>query len=567
MNVVLVVPPATSAGVALSSLAGAEHLGVAYLAAALRKAGHEVGIVNADVALYVGVQTGRLVTPDLDAAIRLCKEEILSHSPDFIGFSVTGPSLEPALALARWVKERKPDIHVSFGGHQATATARDLMRNEPVIDSIGIGECDETILPVVHRLESAISLSGVSGFLYRDGNGIAGGPPPRPGKALYALEKLGFPARDDLQRISALTGLKEARLSTSRGCQDHCTFCADATQHSFRRYQMRPPKAVIDEIEQLNREFGIEHFWLVDDNFATRDPESQNRAKLIADLLLERRLGVTCRAYFRPDAFHGAPDLTEHLFDAGIVTALIGVESGSPRRLKYLGKRAQIADIRQTADAMHHVGMGLQIGFIMFDPLTSFADIRQDVQLLDEMGELYVIFNVVQNMDVYPGTSYRRLLEVRGLSDFDHPYLGGFRKYRYADPRIASLAAALESRYTPALMASDNAIWRVKLFLIPKLIWMRRWNRLNAADADRIDPLRDRLAGVCTALSGLHRDFLNRAIEWAEAECLDEAIDPAFQDLVLRRSPHLDAIRDMNLVAAGILSRCAPFDQTGKPTP
>ena len=89
---VLVVPPLIHAGVAFTSVAGPEHIGVAYLAASLRREGIKTIILNFDLDTYLKVMKHEgfvEIQPDpVDMADR-----ILAENPAFVGITVTGPTL------------------------------------------------------------------------------------------------------------------------------------------------------------------------------------------------------------------------------------------------------------------------------------------------------------------------------------------------------------------------------------------------------------------------------------------------------------------------------------------
>jgi hypothetical protein len=188
--------------------------------------------------------------------------------------------------------------------------------------------------------------------------------------------------------------------------------------------------------------------------------------------------------------------------------------------------------------------MGLQIGFIFFDPMTSFDDMKLDADFLNELGELYVLFNFIQNMDVYPGTLYRRQLELRGLSTATHPYKGGFRQYRYADDRIAPLAVHLESLYTSSkeLMAADQAIWRLKIFNLPKLRWLRGLGLMPSRIGRETEDIQEQTNELCDALNRLHYDFLGMAIDVAECGYNRDKVEVCARSLFRRRGKQIDRL-------------------------
>ena len=551
-KIVLVVPPLANAGVALTSLAGAEHIGLGYIASSLRQKGYSVEILNFDIPIYVAVQTGKDNSEIVLPLLQDCAKKIMFYKPNFVGFTITGPTLNIALKIAGYIRKENLNIHICLGGHQASATGKKLLEEENIIDSIALGESDHTIIDLINRLEKGVELKGIEGFFYRNNNKILGGWHISSSKNVYELDSVAFPARDDLEIIYTQTNLREARLSSSRGCNGFCTFCADATQHKFRRYKMRSPENVVKELEFLKNTYQIEHFWLVDDNFLLPETISQERAKLIAKLIIERNLNITVRAYFRPDAFKGAPDLMDLLFKAGFITGLIGIESGSPRRLKYLGKRCSLQDIRKSVLSFHRVGMGLQIGFIFFDPLTTFEDMKIDADFLYEIKELYVLFNFVQNMDVYPGTAYRKMLENKGLSTAIHPYKGDFRQYSYIDKRIEQLAKGLEEFYTDELMAIDHAIWRLKIFTLPKLKWLTLRGKTDQ-HIEKIKKIQFETKKNCDILNKIHYDFLKDLIVSVEGNSPIEILELNFNKLLYSRASCIENLMYLHTESSQLL--------------
>lgn len=530
---VLVVPPLIHAGVAFTSVAGPEHIGVAYLAASLRREGIKTIILNFDLDTYLKVMKHEgfvEIQPDpVDMADR-----ILAENPTFVGITVTGPTLTTSLDLSAELKRRRPDLHVCFGGHQATSAALPLMLEEPTIDSIGLGDCDFTLPSFVRGVFGGADLDGFEGFYYRkEDKSIGGGwktgarkgdliriepnPAHKPADGdKYALWDLPHPARDDLVTIRKHTGANEARLSTSRGCMDFCTFCATSDRAGFRRHTLRPPEDVVEEITDLNERFGIDHFWLVDDNFVSRSEASQERAAEICEAILKSPLHTTMRAYFRADAFDGRSDLLPLMFRAGVTMGLIGVESATPRRLKYFGKHCTSDQVRSTIRAIREIGMGLQIGYIFFDPMTSIPDMREDTDFLMEIDEAYNLFNFVQSMDVYPATPYRRMIQKKGLGHFDHAYRGGFRRYEYEDPRIQPLADAVDEEYSPPMMAIDRSLMRLRAFNLPRLRWLAEGGVLDTADEElwnRSNRQAEELFGI---LAKRHTEWMHNAIDNAE---------------------------------------------------
>lgn len=197
-------------------------LGIAYLAAVLEKAHHEVKLVDAAALGY-----------EKDDMIR----EIRSFSPDLVGISTTTASFSRGLAVAEAVKGQL-DLTVIVGGPHTTALPEETLRNA-CFDIGVIGEGEFTMLGVTHKLESDGDLADVKGIAYRKESSVRRNP-ARP--YIRNLDSLPFPARHLLPPLavyrptpSAYKRMPQATMITSRGCPYNCTFCDRSVCDSGRR--------------------------------------------------------------------------------------------------------------------------------------------------------------------------------------------------------------------------------------------------------------------------------------------------------------------------------------------
>jgi len=109
-------------------------LGILYVAAALRAAGHDVHVYDGDP----------VVRPKLAA-------EIAWVNPDIVGFSFLTMTWERALRLVGQVRALLPGARLIAGGAHATADPAGTLRAFPV-DAVVVGEGEETAVDLVRRL-------------------------------------------------------------------------------------------------------------------------------------------------------------------------------------------------------------------------------------------------------------------------------------------------------------------------------------------------------------------------------------------------------------------------------
>ncbi|MCP5055535.1 MAG: cobalamin B12-binding domain-containing protein [bacterium] len=81
-------------------------MGILYIAAELRRAGVEAGVIDADI-------EGLTVKETADRTIAM--------EPDLVGFPVMTPQLPATLEACFWLKELAPEIPIVIGGGRTSA--------------------------------------------------------------------------------------------------------------------------------------------------------------------------------------------------------------------------------------------------------------------------------------------------------------------------------------------------------------------------------------------------------------------------------------------------------------
>src|SRR5579859_771502 len=92
--------------------------------------------------------------------------------------------------VAREIKLAHPQAHVLIGGPHATPFAREMLEHYPDIDTVSVGESEETFMELVGRLERGEPASGIAGTHYRAGGAVVAGPPRG---SIHDLDQLASP--------------------------------------------------------------------------------------------------------------------------------------------------------------------------------------------------------------------------------------------------------------------------------------------------------------------------------------------------------------------------------------
>ena len=118
-------------------------------------------------------------------------EEVIAElDADLIGMSCWTSNRRGVSYVAKLVKRVKPSCHVVIGGPHATPLAKEMLAHHAEIDTVVVGEGEETFLELAARLERGEPTAAVAGTWYRDGARIVEAP-ERP--AIKQLDDLASP--------------------------------------------------------------------------------------------------------------------------------------------------------------------------------------------------------------------------------------------------------------------------------------------------------------------------------------------------------------------------------------
>jgi len=254
-------------------------IGLASLAASLIEA-HEVEIFDPNVSR---------------SPMEELKESILSCQPDVVGVSLRNidttnkrkvvnyyPFFRQTLSVIRSVT----DVPLVVGGSGFSMFAQEIMEREGSIDVGVYLEGERCFREVLDRWDEA---SKPSGLFFREGGEIQfsglGDPVP--------LDEIHLPARC-LIDPTPYSGNRDALgVETKRGCSLNCIYCVYGFLNG-KRYRLRRPEQVVEDIETLAEHCGMQRFTFVDSVFNL----PLEHAQAICDLLVQRKNRMRWSAWF-----------------------------------------------------------------------------------------------------------------------------------------------------------------------------------------------------------------------------------------------------------------------------
>lgn len=335
--------------------------------------------------------------------------------------------------------------HIAAYGYYPTFHFEEILRACPAIDSVVLGEPEEVFAELAETPDGA-----VPGLARRDGGGNIVFSRRKP---VEDLDALPFPVRTE-----AMFRLPEVNLQGSRGCYGQCTFCCiNPFYAAGSHWRGRSPENIAAEIDALMARHGAKDFYFTDPNFFGPGARGQDRAMRLASLLKSRdiRFGIEARVNDVHD------ETVEALVEAGLRHLLIGLESGRDSSLKRLNKMTTVAQNENALRILRKHGIEPNVGFIMFEPLSTLEDIRANLEFLRRnslLNQLAVTANVLYHHQiVLKGSPAFRVLRDRGLLALseDEGYEG---IAAFTDPRTANLADLMR-RITNSVFLRMYGIW------------------------------------------------------------------------------------------------------------
>jgi ribosomal peptide maturation radical SAM protein 1 len=234
-----------------------------------------------DDARYVDEILGRCRREVIDRILRArsrverfvdaCLDEVLAARPRVVGFTSTFQQHVASLALAKRIKQRRPDIAIVFGGGNCEgAMGAETVRQFPFVDAAVSGEGDLVVVDLVRRLLNGGSIEGMPGVRTRAE--VAGGAKQWTSTpSVQDMDALAIPNYSDFFkqfRASRFAASWQPSLffETSRGCwwgeRQHCTFCG--LNGTTMRFRSKSQRRALDELVQLAKKYPRSDVQVVD---------------------------------------------------------------------------------------------------------------------------------------------------------------------------------------------------------------------------------------------------------------------------------------------------------------
>lgn len=394
-------------------------LGILRIASMLESAGIAVELVDLS-----GVENY------LDAL----RDHLKVSAAKFVGITVTTPQLPHVVTIVDEIRRVRPDIRVILGGPHITLTASAVKLEKK---ALRIGRAHLALKYLQTLADVLVAGDGefaIFDALRPEAPFLVDGDDPKAGlfmtNAMY--EEAPYPAREliDVKSYNyEIEGFNATSVIAQLGCPFNCGFCGGRNSKSLRQIRTRSSLSVIDEVKMLHQSYGFTAFMFYDDELNV----NKKMIELMDGLTnLQMALGVEFRfrGFVKSELF--TLDQAKAMRRAGFRWLLSGFESGAPRILENINKRATLADNNRTMDIAREAGLKVKALMSVGHPGESF----------DTISDTQAWLLAVQPDDfdctiitTYPGTPYYD-------EAIPHPTLPGVFTYR--QPKTGDLLHAVD---------------------------------------------------------------------------------------------------------------------------
>lgn len=386
-------------------------IGLAYLAAVLKEAGHQVLLFNGEppesnlsgkekvvVNIDFYKQAHELANPVWDRFRRA----IEYFRPDVVGISVWTGGYRSALNIARISREFNPDITVIAGGVHASLVPLELLEKNQDIDYVVSGEGEVTTVELISALENKTDINGIPGVYSRkDGKIIHTSSRPH----IDDLGNLPFPDFEDVFEKNFYSPDAFGAVIASRGCPYLCSYCASSKLWT-NKVRFRSPGNIVDEIEHRIRTCRTQSFRFNDDTFTLQ----KEMVLAVCDLILNRKLRIRWQCDVRADTI--SPDLIKCMKEAGCYQVNMGVESASSRILSQIKKNISLREVRNAVRIIRSQGIDIAMYFMIGFPGETKQEALETIHIANKLKPDIPIWSIVTP---YPGTEIYESLKKQNL--------------------------------------------------------------------------------------------------------------------------------------------------------
>jgi len=367
-----------------------EPLGILYLSAALKKAGHETHFYD------VGIE------PEADLAAFFDRVK-----PDVVAYSTTTGMHRYYAALNRRLKASGRSFVALFGGPHPTYEPTFI--EDEGVDVACQGEGEGPIVDLADAIRDGARIAGIANLSVKAADGAVTRACVRP--FIADLDEIPFPDRELIYKYNHYRKLSTKYVLASRGCPYDCTYCFNHALEAIyegkgKFIRRRSVANLIAELKDVVRTPNTKRVFFIDDVFLIEKKWSLAFCDAYA-----KEIGVPFMACTRIELV--TEEIARALKKANINTLVFAVESADPvTRRETLKRDMDDALIVERAEILRRNGIPFYTQNMLGLPGESLDDCLKTLKFNAKLRPGYAWASIFQP---YPGTELGKRVSAEGL--------------------------------------------------------------------------------------------------------------------------------------------------------
>lgn len=378
-------------------------IGIVTLAGLLTGMNHEVEVLDMNI--------------EQDAYGAL-QEKLANFQPEAVCLSVrnidplankTSSLIPPFVVTVRLVKAVLPQTKLIVGGTGFSLFPARILLELPEINYGIVGEAEISLPALLNSLDNP---GQIKGLCWREGDQVQVMPPA----AEFDMKSYLPPERSIMNPSRYLdinTYVPAIGIETKRGCPFSCAYCV-YPQLQGNELRCRHPKDVVDELDFLQGEYGIERFHFTDP--VVNIP--RGHLEEICREILKRKLKVWWSGFFREDYL--TAENVRLFAKAGCECFSFSPDGLHQQALDVLQKNLTEADILKAAQLTAGTDVVNVYHFMVNVPGETVETAARGIEMMEKLYDIHSKNKnlgaiVLNNIRILPGTPIATMARERGV--------------------------------------------------------------------------------------------------------------------------------------------------------
>ena len=360
-----------------------EPLGLMYLSAAAKKAGHET---------------------DLAITSENLEKKVQESKPDLIGYSVMTGDQDFYLDINNKLKENHQFLSILGGPHP---TFFQNLIYEPGVDIVCQGEGEQALVDLLNNLESGKDILDISNLSVKKDGKVR----VNEVRALADIDSLPLPDRDIVFQFSEIKNGPIKHFLASRGCPFSCSYCFNESyfkiyQGKGKRVRIRNIDSLIEEIQEVVKSSPTRFIYFQDDTFTL----NKNWLKEFSEEYT-KKVNMPFHCHVRPNTID--EEKIKILKKAGCYSAHIAAETADDRLRNEILKRGMTKEqILDSAKLLKKYDIKFMLQNMIGLPTGSIEKDFETLELNIQCNPDYAWVSIFQP---YPGTAIGEYCKEKGF--------------------------------------------------------------------------------------------------------------------------------------------------------